>query len=628
MNIVRNMMHVRRLFPQKTALKFENQSWSYAELDDLSNRIANVFRDLGMKKGDRIALFLPNIPEFAFSYLGILKIGGIAVSLNSSLKSNEVKHILDDSGSEIVITTEALRDEVPSNANSVKHVLIAEGRTADDHCLHDLIKTASSGACLVNMNRQDPAAILYTSGTTGASKGATLSHGNILSNMYSFNYNCGMTRDDRMLLYLPLFHCFGQNAIMNSCFNVGATLVLQRFFKPEEVHRAIVDEQITMFFGVPTTFPPICDRVPEEDMQSVRYSFSAAAILPLEIANRWRDKYAMPVYEGYGLTETSPFASYNHILEFRPGSIGIPIENVEMKVVDENGNETPPGELGEIVISGPNVMLGYWNKPGETAKVLKNGWFHSGDIGRMDEDGYFFIVDRKKDMINVGGLKVYPAEVEHVLYQHEAVNQAAVYAAPDPTLGERVWANIVLEKDQDVSVEDIAAFCRARIASFKVPSEIRFVTELPKNPVGKLLKRVLREEASKDLGLSEEQQSPRVLRKVEAEQIRTWLTQWLFDKLNVKPEEIQAHKSFLDYGIDSILALDLSDELGHWLGLKLEPIILWNFSSIQSLTDRLMVLMSEPQQTRPEVAADDLEDLSDEEMARLLSKELATSQEG
>ncbi len=279
-----------------------------------------------------------------------------------------------------------------------------------------------------------------------------------------------------------MFHCFGQNAVLNSGLNACSTVVLHREFDLDKLLSSITVCNITMFFGVPTTYILLLNSTSPGDLRPIRYYFSAAAAMPVEIAQRWWDKYGIVINEGYGLTETSPFASYNHDLEYRLGSIGTPIENVEMKIVGSDSEEVAPGEPGEIVIRGPNVMLGYWNRPEETAEVIKNGWLHSGDIGKIDDKGYFYLVDRVKDMVNVAGLKVYPVEVENVIHGHPAVAEVAVYGIPDAVTGERVAANIVLKAGHVTTEGEILAFCRSRIAVFKVPSDIEFVELSPQEP--------------------------------------------------------------------------------------------------------------------------------------------------
>ncbi|MEH1793441.1 class I adenylate-forming enzyme family protein [Nostoc sp.] len=501
MNIAHHIERGYQLYPDKIALIFEDKSFTYKQLNRLVNSVANGLSGLGIKQGDRVVLFLPNIPEFIISYLGILKIGAVVVSVNVMLKSNEVSYIFNDCAAKAIITTESLVENVPEvDLPELQHILIAEGSAKKGMTLAKLIESASPNANAIEMDRHAPASIVYTSGTTGFPKGATLSHGNIISNMYSQNRCCGMQPNDRLLLYLPLFHCFGQNAILNAALNVCATIILKRRFDLEQVLNAIATHQITMFFGVPTVFINLLNSdLSGYNLNSVRYYFTAAAPMPIEVAQTWQDKYGKVINEGYGLTETSPSASYNHDLKYKLGSIGAPIENVEMKVIHDNGNQVEVGELGQIVIRGPNVMLGYWNRPLETAEVIKNGWFHTGDIGRVDEDGFFYIVDRLKDMINMSGFKVYPTEVENLIYQHSSVAEVAVYGVKDAFKGEIVQANIILKPGHIISKEKILEFCSERMAKYKLPCSITFVDSLPKNPTGKVLKRVLRQESSSQL---------------------------------------------------------------------------------------------------------------------------------
>ncbi len=610
MNIAQNVERGRYLFPNKPALIFEGKYFTYKDIDEMANRVANGLRGLGVECGDRVALFLPNIPEFVISYLGIQKIGAIAVSVNTSLKSDELKFILDDCGAVVLITTETLCENLPQDLPQLKHILIAEGQAVRGMTLSELMANAASSMRAVEMKRDDPAAILYTSGTTGFPKGATLSHGNVISNMYSMNHCCGMRPDDRVLLCLPMFHCFGQNAILNSCLNACATIVLHRNFEMEMLLTSVSDDGITMFFGVPTTFILAWDRASIGDLSSVRYYFSAAASLPPEIARRWQEKFGVVVNQGYGLTETSPLASYNHHLKYKFGSIGSPIENVEMKLLSlDDDREVAPGELGEIVIRGANVMLGYWNRPLETAKVIKDGWFHTGDIGQMDDKGYFYIVDRLKDMINVGGLKVYPAEVENVIYQHPAVAEVAVYGLQDALMGEQVRASIVLKPAEVVTEQEFMAFCYQRMAKFKVPSAVEFVTSIPKNQTGKVLKRLLRQEqscSSSDCHVSINSQTPKPVETKlaeplnhvsiqTAESIENWIVDWLVRKLTIEAKSIDPSQSFADYGLDSMRAVKLAQDLSDWLGHSLEATIVWNFSTIASLARHLVNNLSIPQ---------------------------------
>ncbi|MFQ5578316.1 MAG: long-chain fatty acid--CoA ligase [Anaerolineae bacterium] len=496
MNIAQNLERSRLFFPGKPAITFEGRSYTYRQLDEDANRLAHGLRALGIERGDRVGLFLPNIPQFAVAYFAAQKIGAIAVSLNALLKSEEVKYIINDAGAKALFTTAPQRQFVPADdLPTLQHIIIAEGEAGNDTSLSDLIAKGDSRFKAAAMEPGDPSAILYTSGTTGFPKGATLTHQNVVSNVYSTVHHAGMRPDDRLQLILPLFHCFGQNFILNAAINTGATAVLHRRFEPEPVLETIQSQRVSMFFAVPTIFIYFLNMdTSGYDLSSLRYCFTAAANMPPEVARRWEETYKLPIFEGYGLTECSPFASYNHDIRPKFGSIGMPIENVEMKIVDADGNEQLPGQWGEIIIKGPNVMQGYWNKPEATAAAIRNGWLHSGDIGMTDDEGYFFIVDRVKDMINAAGFNVYPAEVEHVIYKHPAVKEVAVYGVPDPVKGEAVQAAVVLKEEAAATEDEIIAFCRDNIAVYKAPRAVQFVTELPKSATGKILKRVLREE--------------------------------------------------------------------------------------------------------------------------------------
>ena len=407
MNLAQNLIRGRTFFPDRPAIVFEGQRVSYRELDESSNRVANALAGLGIKRGDRVAIYLPNVPEFAVVYYGILKTGAIAVSINSIFKKQEVAFILNDSGSRLLFTTAELAAQLEGMETSTVERILAVDRELDR-----LIAKASSEAMTAEMEASDPALLLYTSGTTGFPKGATLSHGNVVSNTWSVVHHAGYQPGDRLVLFLPLFHVFGQNFIMNACFLAGSTLVLHRRFVPDAVLDSIARHQVTMFFGVPTIYVALLNQeVKPEQFASIRYWFSAAATMPQEISRRWTERFGRPIHEGYGLTETSPFAAYNHDFRHKFGSVGTAVENFEIRIVDEADQVVPLGSLGEIAIKGPGVMLGYWGRPQDTSLAIRDGWFHSGDVGSMDDEGYVFIVDRVKDMINRSGFKVWPAEV-------------------------------------------------------------------------------------------------------------------------------------------------------------------------------------------------------------------------
>jgi long-chain acyl-CoA synthetase len=493
MNVAQHVERAAAWFPDHPALLFEGRALTYRELNDRAGRLARALIAQGLRRGDRVALYLPNIPEFAVCYLGALKAGAVAVSINAIFKADEVAFIVNDAGVRVLFTTGDLLGQVrPDGCPSLEHVVVVEGDSQGHPALADWL-AAGAPARALDLDRDEPAVLLYTSGTTGVPKGATLSHGNVVFNDYACAHHMGVRQTDRLLCFLPLFHVFGQNAIMNAAFAACATLVLHRRFVPDQVLDSIQRERATMFFAVPTIFINLLAAdLSRWDVSSIRYEFSAAATMPQEISRRWTERYGRPVYEGYGLTECSPFACYNHDFRHKFGSVGTAVENVELKILDADGHELPRGEWGEICINGPGVMKGYWGRPADTAAAIRGGWLRSGDIGTMDDEGYVFIVDRVKDMINVSGFKVWPAEVEQVLYRHPAVREAAIYGVADPVKGEAVKASIVLRGGAAATADEVIAYCRERMAVYKAPAEVEFVAELPKSATGKILKRVLR----------------------------------------------------------------------------------------------------------------------------------------
>jgi long-chain acyl-CoA synthetase len=493
MNIAQHLERAARHFPDQLAIIFEGRTVTYATLQERVDRTAHALVQSGVHAGDRVGLFLPNIPEFVVTYLAIEKVGGIAVSANVMLTTEELRYLIEDSGARLLFTAASLANAWQPLASDIQ-VIVCEGEVDGYPTLDAPTADAAAPFRAREMERDDPAAILYTSGTTGKQKGATLSHGNLLSNTFTTAQLQHFLPDDRLLLFLPLFHVFGQNAILNSCFAAAATVVLQRRFDAEETLAVIERQRVTLFFAVPTIYIALLNMAVEpKRLASVRYYFSAAATMPVEIANRWQATYGLPIAEGYGLTETSPFASYNHIWHHRPGSVGAPIDNVEIKVFDADDREVDRGTWGEIVIRGPNIMLGYWNRPEDSAQALRNGWFHSGDIGYVDDDGYIFLVDRVKDMINSAGFKIWPREVEEVLFTHPAIRECAVVGLPDDLKGEIPAVYIVLRAGSSLTADEMEVFCRQKLATYKVPRYVEFVEALPKNATGKILKRVLRD---------------------------------------------------------------------------------------------------------------------------------------
>ena len=622
MNICEHLTQTARLFPEREAIVFEGRRYSYRELDQLSLRAAQHLVDLGVISGDRVMLMLANVPAFVVWYYAAARIGAIAATISSRFVDHEVTQVLKDSTPSVFV---AQADTIAAVSDSLNSAAVHALKVEEDGQISEGASKIDDAteSTWVELAPSDPAAILYTSGTTGVAKGVTLSQLNVRSNVSAFNHLCGMRTDDRILISVPLFHCFGQNALLNSGLNVGATLVLQRTYDPVDAKRLIAEHRVTKLFGVPTMFQLLHTRCEPEELASVKYCFSAAATLPLQVSENWQAKFGQPIYEGYGLTETSPFASYNHRLRHHPGSIGTAIDGVEMRIVDlQSGEPCLPGELGEIAIRGPNVMLGYWNRPEETTQSIKDGWFHSGDIGRIDGQGFFYLVDRLKDMISVGGLKVYPAEVENTLLDHPAVSQVAVVGKPDEVFGEKVVAFVVLDAAvpaaHDVSTE-LRRFAQTRLASYKVPQQVGFVDELPRNPSGKVLKTKLRDLDIGETDKHQEDQSEApisatsteaqtsgtsgLLEKLRNEyqvnrrQVATAYLQECVQTLSSADAAPAADARFLDVGLDSLMIVEMSSQLQAELGPAhtLPPTLLFDYPRICDLAEFLVELSGDAQ---------------------------------
>jgi long-chain acyl-CoA synthetase len=444
-----------------------------------------------------VALYLPNIPAFAVAYEAVQKLGAIAVSASAMLTTPELAALLEDAGPRAVFTVEALWPRLAPLARELvpgDRTVVCEGEVAGLPTLEAIGAGRPDVWPARDMEPGAPAAILFTSGTTGRQKGATLSHANIASNVSAVNRYMRLGPEDRLLVALPLFHVAAQNVLMNGGFAAAATLVLHRRFDVNRCVDAIEEHGVTVVVGVPTIYIALLDAgVRPEALATVRLYKSAAAAMPAEVARRWRATYGRTVMEGYGLTETSPAATFNHELEYRVGSVGTPIDLVDMRVVDEEDRDVAPGAWGEVVFRGPNVMLGYWNRPEDSRTALRGGWFHTGDVGHLDADGYLYLVDRLKDMINTAGLKIWPREVEEVLYRHPAIRECAVVGVPDRVKGEIAKAVLVARGGVRPTVAELDAYCRKRLAAYKVPRAWELVDELPKSASGKILKRVLRQ---------------------------------------------------------------------------------------------------------------------------------------
>ncbi len=475
--------------PERTAIKLEDGEMTFAQLDAASARLAGLLYQHGFQPGDRVGVMLPNVPYFPVVYYGILRAGGVVVPMNVLLKEREVAFYLGDSGARLLFAWHEFGDDArPGAAEAGAELIEVAPRETMER-----IMAAPVRAELAAVADDDTAVILYTSGTTGKPKGAELTHANLYGNAKTkLETLIQLTEDDVILGALPLFHSFGQTAAMNAGMMAGACLTLLPRFDARKALEIMERDRVSVFLGVPTMYMGML-AVPQAerpDTSSLRVLISGGASLPVEVLRAVEGQFGVGILEGYGLSETSPVASFNHPdRERKPGSIGTPIRDVQMAIFDSDDRELAPGEVGEIVIRGPNVMKGYWRRPDATAEAMRGGWFHSGDLAKMDEDGYFFIVDRKKDMIIRGGYNVYPREVEEVLYEHPAVAEAAVVGIADAMLGEEVGAAVALKAGAEATPDELQAFVKERVAAYKYPRHVWLVPELPKGPTGKILKR-------------------------------------------------------------------------------------------------------------------------------------------
>ncbi len=475
--------------PDSPAIRLADVELTYAELDDRSARVATLLRENGQEPGGRVGIMLPNVPEFPISYYGVLRAAGVVVPMNVLLKRREIAFYLEDSGATLLLAWHGFADEARDGAADADAELVEVEPTSFALALEGLEPTPG----LADTAEDDTAVILYTSGTTGQPKGAELTHLNLARNGQISGETMTEVREgDVVLGALPLFHSFGQTVSMNGSLRMGACLTMLPRFDPGEALETIQRDEVTHFQGVPTMYGALLHHPDREqfDTSTLRSCITGGASMPVEVLRGFEEAFDTIVLEGYGLSETSPVACSNHPgKERKPGSIGTPIEGVEMQVVDESDQPVPQGEVGEIVIRGHNIMKGYWQRPEATEEAMRSGWFHSGDIARIDEDGYFYIVDRKKDLIIRGGYNVYPREVEEVLYEHPKIREATVVGVPHDEWGEEIGAAIVLHDNEELPAEEVSAYVKERIAAYKYPRVVWFLDELPKGPTGKILKR-------------------------------------------------------------------------------------------------------------------------------------------
>ncbi|MEA2451840.1 MAG: long-chain acyl-CoA synthetase [Actinomycetota bacterium] len=478
--------------PDQTALivATTGENVTFRDLDREADRVARGLTAAGVTKGDRVALGMHNVVNFPFAYFGILRAGAVVVPLNVMLTEPEVARVLSDSEAKVAITAPPFATAVESAAAKTKTKVFTTASWDD-------IAKLGEAAPDPDVAEDDLAVLAYTSGTTGEPKGAMLTHGNLLANLNQQMSipEAHVTEEDVLFLALPLFHIFGLNVTMGLLVMNGAKGVLVERFEPVPALNLIQQNKVTVVFGAPPMYTAWCATpgADQYDLSSVRLAISGAAPLPADVLRDFRDIFGVEIYEGYGLTETAPTLTSNRMTEKpRAGSIGKPLPGIEMRVMDEDGNDVELGDPGEIVVKGPNVFKGYWHRDDETEQVFRDGWFRTGDIAVQDEDGYLYLVDRKRDLIIVSGFNVFPSEVEAALLQNPLVAEAAVVGQPHPYTGETVKAFVVLEPGEETTEADMIEDVQLHLARFKCPTSVEIVASLPHLLTGKVLRRALR----------------------------------------------------------------------------------------------------------------------------------------
>ena len=501
-------------FGQRPAIVFGGKTWTYTDMERDVDRLAKALIRLGVKPKDRISINMPNSATWMISFFAIMKVGAIVVQTNPLYVEGELKALMNDSGAIGMITVAPLYPRVQGirQETSLKWVLVEglkamgldEGEgTCDFHgCLNDDSEVEWSKPVIDPQT--DIAVLQYTGGTTGTSKGAMLSHSNLYANAYQiWEWIKGSPGQEKSLCVIPLLHIYALSVCMNTSILGGSAVIPVPKFDADLILKLINDEKPTLYPGTPTMYVALINhpKLKEHDVSSIRACVSGSAPLPVEVALRFGELTGGKLVEGYGLSEASPVTHINPFPSARVGSIGTPVSNTQAKIVDiELGDkELPVGEVGELAVKGPQVMLGYWQRENETRAVLRDGWLYTGDLARMDEDGYFYVVDRKKDMIITGGYNVYPREIEEALYAHPAVREAICAGVPDSYWGEKVKAYVVLREEQQVTEEELLSFLKKELASYKVPKQIEIRDNLPKTAVGKVLRRFLVEEEKQKL---------------------------------------------------------------------------------------------------------------------------------
>ncbi len=507
--VYRLLQDTAESYPELPALRFYDRRLTYAQLWDQARRAASTLMGLGVAKGDRVALMLPNCPQYVIAYYGAQRAGAVVVQINPLYTPRELAYILNNSGAETVVVADALYPVVQAALpqTAVKRVLVTYLRGGatlgpEARSFEEALKNVSAEPPAVAIQPSDVAVLQYTGGTTGVSKGAMLTNFNLVANVTQirgFNPDPLKPGEGSILTVIPLFHVYGMTCCMNYSIAAGGELILLPRFDLQEVMTTIKATHPTYFPGVPTMYVAVNNfpNAEEYGVNSIKYLNSGSAPMPLEVLQTFEKRFGGTILEGYGLSEASPFTHGHPPGALRkPGSVGIPAPDTDCEVVDvETGTRVlPPGEPGEIRIRGPQVMQGYWQMPEETKVALRDGWLYTGDIGKQDEDGYFFIVDRKKDMIIASGYNVYPRDVEEVIYEHPAIKECCVAGVADAYRGETVKAYLVLQPGAAFDLDEFTAYCKERLAAYKVPKLVEVRESLPKSAVGKILRRQLQAE--------------------------------------------------------------------------------------------------------------------------------------
>lgn len=489
--------------PNKLALVFEDKKFTYGELGALVNQMGSYLLKLGVKKGDRVGIYLSNCWEHVVAHFGILRIGAVVIPFNPMYKAYEIQFMLEDSGAETIITVPELYAHVQEVEKStrLKNILLAGPPMDGRLSLEAILREPKAWEHEIPMDeREDLALLQYTSGTTGRPKGAMLTYHNVFSNVRTNTNLYDYDEHDVQLVVLPLFHSFGIFSLYYTLY-VGGLIILMRRYDAERALSLIDQYRVTSFNCAPPMLLGFLQvKNPERfNLHSLRNCLCGGAVMPVEVMKRVKDLLGVEVVDGYGCTESYGFILTPYLREFqyKTGSIGVPTPVQEVRLVNERDEDVPVGEVGEIVARGPVVMKGYWKKPEETAEAMRHGWFHTGDLARMDEDGYYYIVGRKKEMIISSGFNIYPKEIEEILYQHPKIADAAVIGVPHEYKGETVKAYIILKEGREATPEEIIEYCRSKLAVFKAPTLVEFRKELPRTASGKVLKRILQEEALK-----------------------------------------------------------------------------------------------------------------------------------